>query len=203
VPGALISVVCNNALNRSVREYGITEPGKILDKTREIIIQEFEKSEENVADGMDISLCAIDFNKMTLQWAGANNPLWIVRNVELEMLNDETKKEYSTSNTQNLKLIEIKPDKQPIGKYFKQSPFTTHTIELQKGDVIYVFTDGYQDQFGGEKNKKLMVVNFKKLLLSIQDKSMEEQKIALENYFYEWKGTYEQIDDVCVIGVKV
>tara|TARA_Y100000589_G_scaffold155323_1_gene147872 strand:+ start:102 stop:608 length:507 start_codon:yes stop_codon:yes gene_type:complete len=168
-----------------------------------LVIERFVKSSEEVKDGMDISLCAIDFKTMTLQWAGANNPLWIVRNVELEMLNDESKNEYSKFNTQNLKLIEIKPDKQPIGKVENPQPFTTHTIELQKGDSIYLFTDGFADQFGGPKGKKFKYKPFKELLLSIQDKSMDEQKQIIEQTFINWKGDLEQVDDVCVIGVKV
>ncbi len=180
VPGAMVSVVCNNGLNRSVREHGLTEPGKILDKTREIIIAEFEKSEEEVKDGMDIALCSLDGNK--LQYAGANNPLWIIRNGEI---------------------LEIKADKQPIGKYAANNPYTTHSIELEKGDSIYIFTDGYVDQFGGEKSKKYKAANFKKLLLSVQEKSMEEQKIIIDKTFKDWKGNLEQIDDVCVMGVRV
>jgi serine phosphatase RsbU (regulator of sigma subunit) len=179
VPGAMVSVVCNNGLNRSVREYGLIEPGKILDKTREIVIAEFEKSEEEVKDGMDIALCSLEGNK--LQYAGANNPLWIIRNQEI---------------------IEIKADKQPIGKYAENKTYTTHNIELQKGDSIYIFTDGYADQFGGEKSKKFKAANFKKLLLSIQKKPMEEQKNIIEQGFKDWKGNLEQIDDVCIIGVR-
>jgi serine phosphatase RsbU (regulator of sigma subunit) len=180
VPGAMVSVVCNNALNRSVREHGLTDPGKILDKTREIVIQEFEKSDEEVKDGMDIALCSLQGN--TLAYAGANNPLWIVRNGEI---------------------IETKADKQPIGKFRAATPFTTHTIELEKGDTIYLFSDGYADQFGGEKGKKMKTVNFKKSLLSLQDKSMTEQKELINIAFEDWRGSLEQIDDVCVIGVRI
>ena len=193
VPGAMVSVVCNNGLNRSVREYGISEPGKILDKTREIIIQEFEKSEEDVKDGMDIALCSLRFEVRglklkdsetvaLLQYAGANNSLWIIRNKEF---------------------IEYKPNKQPIGKVDNPKPFTTHTIELQKEDTVYVFTDGFADQFGGEKGKKFMYKPFKELLLSIQEKTMEEQKIMLEQHFENWKEKLEQVDDVCIIGVRI
>ena len=131
VPGAMVSVVCNNALNRSVREYGLTDPGHILDKTREIVLQEFEKSEE-VRDGMDIALCSIE--NMQLQYAGANNPLWIIRNGEI---------------------LETKPNKQPVGDFRVSEPFVTHKITLEKGDSLYIFSDGYADQFGGEKRKKL------------------------------------------------
>ncbi len=130
VPGAMVSVVCNHALNRSVKEYGLGEPAKILDKTREIVIKEFEKSEEEVNDGMDISLCAWNEKDKTLEWAGANNPLWIVR--------------------KNADVVEeIRPNKQPIGRYLNPQPFTNHEILLNTGDTVYVFTDGYQDQFGG------------------------------------------------------
>ncbi|GAB4251695.1 MAG: hypothetical protein Kow0079_05830 [Vicingaceae bacterium] len=203
VPGAMVSVVCSNALTKTVVEEKITEPGKILDRTRELVIERFAKSSEDVKDGMDISLCAIDFKNMALQWAGANNPLWIVRNVELEMLNDESKNEYSKFNTQNLKLIEVKPDKQPIGKVENPQPFTTHTIKLQKGDTIYIFTDGFADQFGGPKGKKFKYKQFKELLLSIKDKSMDEQKEKIEDAFIKWKRDVDQVDDVCVIGVRI
>ena len=180
VPGAMVSVVCNNGLNRSVREYGLTDPGKILDKTREIVISEFEKSEDDVQDGMDIALCTLAGN--TLQYAGAHNPLWIIRNGEV---------------------LETKANKQPIGKYENLLPYTTHTIELQKGDSIYLFSDGYVDQFGGEKEKKFKSVAFKKLLLSIQEKTMEEQREFIDQAFETWRGDLEQIDDVCVIGVSI
>jgi serine phosphatase RsbU (regulator of sigma subunit) len=185
VPGAMVSVICNNGLNRSVREHGITDPGKILDKTREIVIQEFEKSDDEVKDGMDISLCSLKGN--TLSWAGANNPLWIIRkNMEGEP-----------------ELIEIKPDKQPIGKYAENKPFTTHSMELQKGDILYIFTDGYADQFGGEQGKKFKSATFKKLLISLFDQPMDKQKKEIEENFENWKGSIEQVDDVCVIGVRV
>jgi len=180
VPGAMVSVVCNNGLNRSVREHGLSDPGEILDKTREIVIQEFEKSEEEVKDGMDIALCSLEGS--TLKFAGAHNPLWIVRNGEV---------------------LETKADKQPIGKFDKQTAYTTHTFELQKGDTFYVFSDGYVDQFGGAKGKKFKSKAFKELLLSIQDQSMELQRDVINDAFENWRGSLEQIDDVCVIGVRV
>jgi len=195
VPGAMVSVICNNGLNRSVREYGLTDPGEILNKTREIVIQEFEKSEEEVKDGMDIALCSLELNSppdsyrdegggrgMTLKYAGANNPLWIIRNGEI---------------------LETKANKQPIGKFDNPEPYTSHTIELQKRDSIYIFSDGYADQFGGEKGKKMKTANFKKLLLSIQNENMQEQRKLIDEAFKNWKGDLEQLDDVCVIGVKI
>jgi serine phosphatase RsbU (regulator of sigma subunit) len=182
VPGAMVSVVCNNGLNRSVREYGLIAPNEILDKTRDIIIQEFDKNDEDVSDGMDISLSYIDFKNKKLEWAGANNPLIIVRNNEI---------------------IELKPDKQPIGKFVTHKSFTLHQVELLENDVIYSFTDGFADQFGGPKGKKFMYKPFKELLLKIHNESMNFQKNELEKVFNEWKGEGEQIDDVCIIGVRM
>lgn len=194
VPGAMVSVVCNNGLNRSVREFGLTDPGQILDKTRELVIQEFEKSEDEVKDGMDISLVSIEYNsemktdeKETIRqvkWAGANNPLWVIR-----------------GNTGELE--EIKANKQPIGKYSDPHPFTSHSLELKSGDKIYIFTDGYQDQFGGAKGKKFKSSNLKELLVSIRDQNMDNQKEIIYRTFQDWKGTLEQIDDICIIGVSI
>jgi len=182
VPGAMVSVVCNNGLNRAVREHGLTDPGEILDKTREIVIAEFdpEGSEDEVKDGMDIAICSL--NGLQLKYAGANNPLWIIRDNEI---------------------LETKPNKQPIGKFDNPVPYTTHEFTLQKGDSFFIFSDGYADQFGGEKGKKLKSSNFKKLLLSICDLPMSQQKDRLDTAFEEWRGELEQLDDVCVIGVRV
>jgi len=198
VPGAMVSVLCNNGLNRSVRESGITDPGEILDKTREFVVQEFEKSDEEVKDGMDIALCNLQFDldKVTLEnknttallhYSGANNPLYIIR-----------------KKAQGIhEFIEIKPNKQPIGQIDKPKPFTTHTFELQKEDTIYIFTDGFADQFGGPRGKKLMYQPLRDLFLSIQENTMMEQKIMLETFFNKWKGNLEQVDDVCVIGIRI
>jgi tetratricopeptide (TPR) repeat protein len=183
VPGALVSVVCSNALNRSVNEYGITNPALILDKVSELVVKDFSKDEyENVRDGMDTSLCAIKFETGELQWAGANIPLWIIRNGEL---------------------IEIKADKQPIGKMDKIKPFTNHIINLQKGDIIYLSTDGYTDQFGGVKEKKYSKKAFRQFIVSICHLTLSEQKTAIYNEHNKWRGDNEQIDDICIFGVKI
>lgn len=198
VPGAMVSVVCANSLSKALLEVKEVIPAEILDKTKQLVVEHFEKSGEDVKDGMDLALCSLRFDissskldksasVATLQYAGANNPLYIV-----------TKNEKGIAE-----LFEIKPNKQPIGKYFRQESFTNHEVELRKGDSIYIFTDGYADQFGGPKGKKMMYKPFKDLLLSIQDKSMNEQKEILEQYFNDWKGSLEQVDDVCVIGVRV
>jgi tetratricopeptide (TPR) repeat protein len=185
VPGAMVSVVCSNALTKSLLEEGITETGKILDRTRELVIEKFSKSEENVRDGMDISILKFQISNNEIEWSGANNPLWIIRNGVL---------------------LEYKPDKQPIGKYEGAKPFTTHTIEILKGDTLYIFTDGLQDQFGGNSGtagKKFKKSKLKELLLSVQNKSMNEQKIIIDETFEKWRGDLEQNDDVCIIGVKL
>lgn len=182
VPGALVSVVCSNALNRTVKEFHITEPGKILDKVRELVLETFEKSEGNIQDGMDISLCCINTDTKEAQWSGAYNSLWYFRNGEV---------------------TEVPADKQPIGKTDKPEPFNTHNLNLQKGDTLYLFTDGYADQFGGPKGKKFKYKQMQELLLANAGKSMDEQKKILEDALNEWKGSLEQVDDVLVIGIRV
>lgn len=182
VPGAMVSVVCSHALSKALLEENITKTGKLLDRTRELVINRLAKSGEEVKDGMDISLCSIDFNSLTLQWSGANNPLWIIRNGEL---------------------IEYKHDKQAIGVQDNAKPFTTHTIEVQKNDMLYIFTDGYQDQFGGAKGKKFKPSQLKEKLLAIHNQNMHEQKQYLDNFIENWKAGEEQIDDILVIGVRL
>lgn len=180
VPGAMVSVVCNNALNRSVKEFGLRDPGKILDKTREIVIDEFSKADENVKDGMDIALCYLENKKVS--FSGANNPMWIIRNNEI---------------------IELKGDKQPIGNFEHQHPFTTHVVDLEIGDNLYLFSDGIVDQFGGPKGKKFKPAGLRKLLLELQNLPMPEQKSKIEAVFNEWRGSIDQIDDLCIIGVRI
>lgn len=180
VPGALVSVVCSNALNRSLLEFGIKDPGKILDRTRELVLETFSRSDKNVYDGMDISLAAVSDHE--IRWAGANNPLWIVEDGVVH---------------------EYKPDKQAIGKETNPKPFTTVTIPIRKKSRIFLFTDGYADQFGGPHGKKFKYKQLEQLLLSTSTLRIEEQRIRIEKAFDDWKGSMEQIDDVCVIGIEV
>lgn len=182
VPGAMVSVVCHNAMNRAVKEFMLIKPNEILDKTREIVLETFEKSDEDVNDGMDIALCSINTESKKLNFAGANNGLYLIRNNEV---------------------TQIKPDKQPIGNYKDAKPFTNHEMDLQKGDVIYAFSDGYPDQFGGPKGKKFMYKPFRNLLLEIHKEPMDKQHNILLEAFEKWRGELEQIDDVCVIGVRI
>ena len=183
VPGALVSIVGNNGLLRATSEFGLTEPAKILDKTRELVVESFKnQGSSGVRDGMDMALVTMDMDTLSLDYAGANNSCVIVRNKEI---------------------IEIKADKQPIGDFEKSKPFTNHTIQLEKNDCIYLFSDGYVDQFGGPKGKKFKSRPFKEFLVEINDMSMEKQHDALLKRFHEWMEGYEQIDDVCVFGVRV
>ena len=180
VPGALVSVVCSHALNQSVREFGKKTPGEILDKTRELIIHEFSSSQQEVKDGMDVALCLL--KGKYLRYAGANNPIWIVRHGEM---------------------IELKPNKQPVGKHAQEAPFETKEFNLADGDALYLFSDGFADQFGGVKAKKFKSASLKKLILSIQTLPMDKQCAKLEESFEKWRGSLEQVDDVCVIGVRI
>ena len=185
VPGAMVSVVCHNALNRSVREFDLRQPADILNKTRELVIEAFSANKENVRDGMDISLCRLNINTRDLQWAGAYNPLYLIRSQETEGI------------------VEYLADKQPVGRYQKAQPFTNHRLQLKTGDQLYLFSDGYPDQFGGPKGKKLKYSAFKELLLQCFSLSPDEQRRKLNDYFEQWKGDMEQIDDVCIVGLKV
>jgi len=185
VPGAMVSVVCSNALNRTTLEFGITEPGNILDKARELVLETFSRSDKDVKDGMDISLCSIMKSKeeeFEIHWAGANNALYYISAGEIH---------------------EVSPDKQAIGKTEKPFPFKTNTLNLKKGDTLFLFTDGFADQFGGEKGKKFKSKQLKDVLLKNSSLPIEEQKAKLETVFEKWKGNLEQIDDVCVIGVRL
>ncbi|MCC7331815.1 MAG: tetratricopeptide repeat protein [Flavobacteriales bacterium] len=204
VPGAMVSVVCSNALNRVVNEFGIEKPSEILNKTRELVIEHFTKSGSDVRDGMDISICKLFLNSgdnKRIEWAGANNPLWIYSSKN--KIQDGVCAMSSTVSNSNFSLCEIPGDKQPIGKFIQTKPFSHHELTLEKGDTIFLFTDGFADQFGGEKGKKLKTSNFKQILLSIQSDNMDKQKELLNNAFESWKGNLEQVDDVCVMGIRI
>jgi serine phosphatase RsbU (regulator of sigma subunit) len=191
VPGAFMSLIGNTLLNHIVNEKGITDPAEILNQLNKEVNHSLHQTESGSQsrDGMDIALCVFDQplagldGTVCLQFAGANRPLYYVKENVLE---------------------EIKADKFPIGglDYNDLKNFTTQTIMLSKGSTIYISTDGYADQFG-VNNKKLKTKRFKEILLSIQNKSMEEQKAHLDLFIEEWKGTQEQTDDILVMGIKV
>lgn len=219
VPGAIVSVICNNSLQRSLREYKCTSPDQILNTTRELVVEEFEKSSEGVKDGMDIALCKL-IKRATDQWnfefSGANNPLIVIREKaqgeDVLTTMDNRGKERRVAPNKSAKdylLFEIKGDKQPIGSHFDSKPFTNHKVQLLKGDIVYLFSDGYHDQFGSfddtikNNGKKLKTGNFKKMLLEAQSLTFDEQVAFLDTQFVDWKGSLEQIDDVCVFGFKM
>lgn len=203
VPGAMVSVVCSNALDRSVKEFGLTNPAEVLDKTTDLVIETFEKSEDEVKDGMDISLCSFERreNHTELQYAGANNNLWILSTKPNVVVNGQTIE--PVLQEERVNLFEVKATKQPVGKYLDRKDFENNVIELHKGDAVYLFTDGFADQFGGEKGKKYKYKPFKKFLMSGFEKDLQIQMTGLNDEFNRWMGDLEQIDDVCVIGVRV
>ncbi len=184
VPGGFMSVLGISLLNDILFDHYLLTPAEILDKLDQRVIEELDQSDKEGSskDGMDISLSRINLKTLELVWSGAHNPLYIFRNGEL---------------------IELKPNKQPIGYYEYGKPFDNKNLQLQKGDMIYSSTDGYPDQFGGVKGKKLKSSGFKNLLSKIQLLSTKEQKKYLERHFMEWKGENEQVDDACVIGMRI
>jgi ligand-binding sensor domain-containing protein/serine phosphatase RsbU (regulator of sigma subunit) len=188
VPGAFMSIIGNTILNEIVSEKEILEPGEILNELHAGIKNALKQSnaEGERRDGMDIALCAIEGDSNILEYAGANRPLWIFRGGDKE------------------RMEVIKPNKFPIGGLETEDrrQFTNNRIELGKGDMMYLTSDGYADQFGGHAGKKMMVKNFQKLLTEILHLPLSEQKEILKKHFVSWKGEQEQVDDVLVIGFR-
>ncbi|MCX8079775.1 MAG: tetratricopeptide repeat protein [Bacteroidia bacterium] len=181
VPGAMVSVVCSNALTKAVLEEKLTETDQILNRTRELVIEKLT-SEDNIRDGMDVGLVRIEKNRNTIQFSGANRPLYLINH--------------------DKSLTEIKPDKQPIGRYEDSKPFSKQDIIINKGIRVYLTTDGYADQFGGKKGKKIGTKQFKDMLCStISEYAPNLQKEKLLSYFLQWKGIKEQTDDITIIGI--
>lgn len=210
VPGAFMSVLGHDGLNRIIKENRVLTPAPILNLLNEFIEDSFNKSGQELYDGMDIALCALNMKHQTLQFAGANNPLYLIRDKSKGVLMDGEQMIEPKMSNEKYHLYVVRPDKQPIGKHHNRKHFTNYSFELKSGDSIYVFSDGYADQFGGPDGKKFKYKQFKKLLLTIQDQSMEDQLSIVENTFEEWKNhayvnkpSFDQIDDVVIIGVKV
>jgi serine phosphatase RsbU (regulator of sigma subunit) len=203
VPGALMSMLGVTLLNEQFRTFGIRPPDVILrhlrNKVKEILVQEGSVNDQK--DGLDMAIAIIDPENNELQYAGANIPLYLIRKKELFEAGEKIA--YSSVENDEFELFAIKGDKQPIGIHWEEKEFTTQKIKLLDHDSLYTFSDGFVDQYGGKKRKKFKSRNFKKLLLSVQPESMEKQKILLEEAFEKWRGSYEQIDDVCVFGVRV
>lgn len=183
VPGAFMSLVGHNVLNQATKVY--SKPSQILNSANRLSGEAMRATdgEHFMRDGMDIALCALDSETLELEFSGAHNPVYILRNNEIK---------------------EIASDPFSIGTYVKnEREFTNHKFQLQKGDCIYLFSDGYADQFGGPKGKKFMRKQFRSMLLSIAHLSMEEQKLKVGQILDQWRGDQEQVDDILVIGIRV
>jgi serine phosphatase RsbU (regulator of sigma subunit) len=220
VPGGFMSMLGMSYLNEiagfiklKTKNYTAAD---ILFKLRKLVIrslnqtgfvynaQNIVNSDHIVKDGMDIAFCIIDTETNSLNFAGANNPLYIVKKSKVESKKLESK-ELSTSDFQ---LYELKGDKMPIGAYTdNEKPFTNHFIKVEKDSSFYIFTDGFADQFGGDEGKKYKYNKLKELLLTMQDKPMNMQRKLLQNNFENWINTpsrkYDQVDDVLIIGFKI
>jgi len=185
VPGAFMSMLGVSFLYEIVNKEGIMQPGSILNYLRDHVKHTLSQTgkRDEAKDGMDISLCVYDPNEMKLEWAGAYNPLYLIRKGEL---------------------MEYKADKMPIAIHMNDHlPFTNNEINLEKGDTFYISSDGYADQFGGEDGRKFMSKKYKEMLLQIWDKPMDEQKEILNKVHIDWKGHHDQVDDILVMGVRV
>ena len=203
VPGAFMSMLGITLLNGLIGDRCFDAPSSILEqlriKIKELLVQGGNGEEQK--DGMDMVIAILNRATNELHYSGANNPLYLIR-----------KKAQVTGNKLDLleslehddfQLVEQKGDKQPVGVHWEETAFTNHTIKLQKQDTIYLFTDGIVDQYGGRDHKKYKSVNFKKLLLSIQEETLEKQKQLIHDAFESWRGNNDQIDDVCVVGIRV
>jgi serine phosphatase RsbU (regulator of sigma subunit) len=199
VPGGFLTMLGIAFLNEILSKNEIQTPAQILNELRDKFIKELQLHDSS-NDGMDITLVSLRYDEQTdskeLLWAGAYNPLWIVK--KRGALNES-----NDSENHKLELLEVKPDKQPIGKSDDQKDFTDHRLVLDKGDMLYLFSDGYQDQFGGKTGKKLKRSGFKDLILSLAKQPLENQLQGMDSFFETWKGEYEQVDDICVIGIKL
>ena len=186
VPGAFMSIVGYNLLKHVVNNNNFTKPSLILDGLNDGVSETLHHGHEEAQtkDGMDLSFCTIDFKTLELQYAGAFNPLFIIRNNEL---------------------LQTKADKFPIGYFLgeEKKKFTNHTIQLKKGDCVYIFSDGYADQFGGPNGKKFMAKHFRDLLLEVHKQPVNLQKEILNKTFEDWRGNHDQVDDILVIGLKI
>jgi serine phosphatase RsbU (regulator of sigma subunit) len=182
VPGAMVSMVCSKALQGAVFQYGITKPGLLLDKATELVLETFARNKNEVNDGMDISLACWNPHTRELMWSGAYNSLIVVSERGTTIL---------------------PPDKQPVGRSEKRNPFTTHRLVLEEKSMLYLFTDGFADQFGGERGKKYKQKNLHLLLEKVNREAIPTQYELLEKEFVDWRGNTEQVDDVLILGVRV
>jgi serine phosphatase RsbU (regulator of sigma subunit) len=203
VPGAFMSMLGITLLNEQLAQKRLDDPGEILDnmrvKIKEMLVQRGMAEEQK--DGIEMAVAIIHKEKKLLHFAGANQRLILVRSSD-QLTGDEPDSTGSINGGGSY-LFDIKGDRQPIGFYWEETRFSSHHIPLQENDTLYVFTDGFIDQFGGEHRKKFKINQFKELLLSVQPESMNQQKQMLEDAFTGWRGNIEQIDDVCIVGVRI
>ncbi|WP_317899587.1 SpoIIE family protein phosphatase [Aurantibacillus circumpalustris] len=181
IPGALMSVVCHHALQKSIKEFELTDPGLILTKTREIVIASLNATQQNIKDGMDCSLIVVNDRTKKTYWAGANNHIWIFNTKEM---------------------LEIKADKQPVAFYENAKEFKTNELVVDSGSFVCLFTDGYGDQFGGPKGKKYKNKSIKEFLVTRSQNQVEEQIQLLKDNFHSWKKDLDQVDDVAVALIR-
>ena len=184
VPGAFMSLIGHNGLNQAVKEQGRSKPSEVLKVLNKLAFEALHKGREEflVRDGMDMALCNYDPTGMVLEYAGANSPLYVVRGGEV---------------------MHFAPDKRPIGSFdLEGKGFTDHRIKLEAGDMVYIFSDGYADQFGGPKGKKFLYRRFRELLMEISRFPIERQQSMLDEAFRGWRGAHEQVDDILVMGMR-
>ena len=219
VPGAFMSMLGISFLNEIVARHEVQTAADALNELRNGIIKALKqnisignnnsKQPSIIRDGMDIAFCALNTETLELHFAGANNPLWIIKFEDLKM--NQFENEMSLSNFQinqsSNNIFEIKGDKQPIGIHEKMNPFTNNKIQLKKGDILYLMSDGFQDQFGGLSGKKFMTKKLKTLLSDISTKPLKEQYSILEKKLFDWQNIndqkYQQTDDITVMGIKI
>jgi len=207
VPGAFMSMLGMAFLDQIVSNDPSINAAEVLNQMRQNVMSSLKQGEKGKSrDGMDMALSIIDWENNILEFAGANNPLYIISK-DTKKNNSVLKKEEiilpKVIGNNGYNLFEIKPDKMPIGYYIKTDDFTNHEIKIVKGDIIFMFSDGYADQFGGEDGKKFKYKKFKQLLLSNADLPIEQQQLIIDNTFEEWKKGYEQLDDIIVVGIKL
>jgi serine phosphatase RsbU (regulator of sigma subunit) len=189
VPGAFMSLLGISYLNEIVQRREITQAGEVLNELRRQIKHSLRQHghPDETKDGIDMALCVIDQKNRSMQYAGAYNPLYLIR-----------------EEKGDAELIELKADRMPLGYHQgKDRPFTNHDIKLEIGDTFYIFSDGFIDQKGGPEQKKFMSKKFKSLLIEIHDRPLFDQKNILEKTLTDWMGTQSQIDDILVVGVRV
>jgi serine phosphatase RsbU (regulator of sigma subunit) len=184
VTGAFLSMIGISLLNQLINEQGFTKPAEILNNLNSGIVHALRQKESEITDGMDIAVCCLDLEAMNLEYAGSNRPLYRISDGEF---------------------TEIKPDKLAIGGFRlnKDAHFTNHTFKLKSGDCLYLFTDGFADQFGGKEGRKMLSKRMRDLIMTLKDLPMREQQSQFNAFFEEWKGLHEQVDDVLIIGIRI